>query len=580
MKHQRTVHESCEDFTCDKCEKKFVNKFNLVFHQKTVHEGRKDYECYNCEKKFGHKQHLFRHQKTFHEGRKDFACDRCEKKFGEKGTLIKHQKTIHEGRRDFACDKCDKKYRQKHHLLIHQKTAHEGHNYNLCDKCDKKFGQRSDLFRHQRTVHEGCKDYVCDKCEKKFGQKLDLLKHRRTVHEGRKDFVCDECEKKFGQKQYLLIHQKTVHEGRRNYTYHKDSLYDKCEQKFGEKSNLIKHQKTVHEDRKDYSCDKCEKKFGYKVSLLYHQKTIHEARKDHRCDKCEKKFGHKVSLLYHQKTIHEGRKDHRCDKCEKKFGHKLNGSLGLATNPNLRALELPRDQLLTYDDEEVLISGFGITWLKYYMAPSSPADGTAASSGHQSPAVVDGELSARLRYARADVIPTQACRKIYKRRQPVYYVQICTRLRQREYSRPEGVCVGDSGGPVVHNNRTIVGVVSRGPLSCSELVVPARHTRVSPFVRFIDHAVHGTHDPDMMARHVILDVDGGYDQVEQRRDQQLDFVIDQRHYQTHNLRKHYIVPYTRAVFAIVAIRLAPPKYRVRRVMQYVYDNVRRILSYI
>ncbi|XP_014231258.1 trypsin-like [Trichogramma pretiosum] len=179
---------------------------------------------------------------------------------------------------------------------------------------------------------------------------------------------------------------------------------------------------------------------------------------------------------------------------------KLNGSLGLATNPNLRALELPRDQLLTYDDEEVLISGFGITWLKYYMAPSSSsADGTAAP-GHQSPAVVDGELSARLRYARADVIPTQACRKIYKRRQPVYYVQICTRLRQREYSRPEGVCVGDSGGPVVHNNRTIVGVVSRGPLSCSELVVPARHTRVSPFVRFIDHAVHGTHDPDMMAR--------------------------------------------------------------------------------
>ncbi|CAB0027838.1 unnamed protein product, partial [Trichogramma brassicae] len=44
------------------------------------------------------------HQKAVHEGRKDYACDRCEKKFGEKYKLIRHQLTVHERGKDFECE--------------------------------------------------------------------------------------------------------------------------------------------------------------------------------------------------------------------------------------------------------------------------------------------------------------------------------------------------------------------------------------------------------------------------------------------------------------------------------------------
>ncbi|CAB0043997.1 unnamed protein product, partial [Trichogramma brassicae] len=68
----------------------------------SIHEGRKDFACDKCEKKFGQKWILLQHQKTVHEGRKDYACDKCEKKFGFKSHLLSHHNTIHEGRKDFA----------------------------------------------------------------------------------------------------------------------------------------------------------------------------------------------------------------------------------------------------------------------------------------------------------------------------------------------------------------------------------------------------------------------------------------------------------------------------------------------
>ncbi|CAB0039448.1 unnamed protein product [Trichogramma brassicae] len=50
---------------------------------------------------------------TVHGGHKDFACDRCEKEYGRKSNLLKHQKTVHEGRRDYACDNCEQKFGEK-----------------------------------------------------------------------------------------------------------------------------------------------------------------------------------------------------------------------------------------------------------------------------------------------------------------------------------------------------------------------------------------------------------------------------------------------------------------------------------
>uniref|UniRef100_A0ABD2W7M5 C2H2-type domain-containing protein n=1 Tax=Trichogramma kaykai TaxID=54128 RepID=A0ABD2W7M5_9HYME len=37
-----------------------------------------------------------RRRRKIHEGRKDYACDKCEKKFGHKSDLLKHRKSVHE----------------------------------------------------------------------------------------------------------------------------------------------------------------------------------------------------------------------------------------------------------------------------------------------------------------------------------------------------------------------------------------------------------------------------------------------------------------------------------------------------
>ncbi|CAB0043926.1 unnamed protein product [Trichogramma brassicae] len=49
-----------------------------------------------------------KHQRTFHESRKNYGCDKCEKKFTKKSNLLSHQRIVHEGRKDFTCDKCQK----------------------------------------------------------------------------------------------------------------------------------------------------------------------------------------------------------------------------------------------------------------------------------------------------------------------------------------------------------------------------------------------------------------------------------------------------------------------------------------
>ncbi|CAB0041351.1 unnamed protein product [Trichogramma brassicae] len=209
-----------KDYTCDKCEKKFGRKLDLIRHQKTVHEGRKDYACDKCKKIFGHKPHLLQHQRAVHEGRKDFAyylCEKCAKRFGHKPHLLQHQRAVHEGRKDFACDRCEKKFTEKKSLTVHIKTVHEHRKDFTCDRCEKKFGTKSNLFLHQKRVHYRRKDYSCDNCERKCASKSDLLKHQRMVHEGPKDYVCQKCEKKFGQKSDLSKHQKIVHEGRKDY---------------------------------------------------------------------------------------------------------------------------------------------------------------------------------------------------------------------------------------------------------------------------------------------------------------------------------------------------------------------------
>ena len=56
---------------------------------------------------------------------------------------------------------------------------------------------------------------------------------------------------------------------------------------------------------------------------------------------------------------------------------------------------------------------------------------------------------------------------------------------------------GDSGGPLVHNN-TLIGIVSFGPNSCDDTIVPELFTSVPFYLDFIYRAMASISDKSDM----------------------------------------------------------------------------------
>ena len=55
----------------------------------------------------------------------------------------------------------------------------------------------------------------------------------------------------------------------------------------------------------------------------------------------------------------------------------------------------------------------------------------------------------------------------------------------------------DSGGPLVHKDRLLIGIVSSSPLGCDETVAPSVYTRVTSYIPFITNAVNNIVSEDM-----------------------------------------------------------------------------------
>ena len=169
------VHEHEKALTCNICGKTFANKLQLSRHKHT-HTDEKPFPCDDCEKFFKTSSHRTNHVRSVHQGVKNHVCDKCQKRFYHKAELIRHQPT-HTGEKPFVCTVCGKAFSYKSSLTKHYRI-HKGEKpLNLkCPTCRRSFLQHSSLANHK------CNYFSCSVCGKQFPYHSSVIQHKLRRH--------------------------------------------------------------------------------------------------------------------------------------------------------------------------------------------------------------------------------------------------------------------------------------------------------------------------------------------------------------------------------------------------------------
>lgn len=196
--HIARVHEN--QFNCDKCPRRFLNKPALLIHMKYSHKQKSSpvsqlpFKCDVCSKTFQFRCRLNSHARIHQiQTQKKFKCDQCNRFFNHHAKLSKHKRTVHTEQMEqsmHACEICGKVYKYKHNLKRHVEFDHKvkriARSDNRCGICNKQFAFKGNINRHIRLVHEKLKPFKCSFCDNCFGEKTQLKLHIRSVHKNMK----------------------------------------------------------------------------------------------------------------------------------------------------------------------------------------------------------------------------------------------------------------------------------------------------------------------------------------------------------------------------------------------------------
>ncbi|XP_065371513.1 zinc finger and SCAN domain containing protein 4D [Calliphora vicina] len=171
-------------FKCDDCPMVFSTKSSLERHLRTHRKVEKTgvtFQCPECRIVVSCSSALRRHMYV-HCDEKPFSCNVCEKSFVQKEILKRHMQT-HTGIKPHQCPHCERSFAQRVNLTHHINRIHLEQpriQQHPCHLCTKRFNHASGLSRHLAS-HSGVA-FQCSECDRTFGDRSSVKRHIINMH--------------------------------------------------------------------------------------------------------------------------------------------------------------------------------------------------------------------------------------------------------------------------------------------------------------------------------------------------------------------------------------------------------------
>lgn len=273
LRHQKSQHKITPYISC--CSTKLTKLPGIIWHF-VRHIEPEAFKCEICSYSVSRPKFLECHRQTHSDpSEKQFSCDKCNKRFIWKGALRAHLMNHQSERRDFLCPICKRKYLSSGSLSWHKKTAHASETTvktkNLCEICSKTFATLTSYKEHKLTHSEESEklQLCCPKCGKWLKNQRCLKSHMQLHTDV--DFKCSSCSYTTKKENLLRNHEITRHTSERPFSC------DECDKTFKVKRALTVHKAQNHTEgaKSGRTCEFCNKTFGSSTNYYTHRKNLH-----------------------------------------------------------------------------------------------------------------------------------------------------------------------------------------------------------------------------------------------------------------------------------------------------------------